>query len=182
MSEAIDFGALDTGASTEELSALRQSQSFLSELLQDPEARQVVVSRYKAKHPEAFVPEYDVPKQTEALMKPTQERLAAIERERADERATRFWDDVRGRVSASSLPEGSFDDVQKLMTEQGIANPDVAIAYLVAQQKPRSDAFDWRTTLPGSESDEDKGLLEDPRGWARNKAFETITHLQQQAR
>lgn len=177
----IDFGALDAGVTPQQLNDLKTSQAFLQGLLADPEARPIVIARYKKMHPDVYIPEHDVAEQVrqeaEAKIKPVSDELASLRKEREDERAARFWDGVKSKVSASGLAEGSFEDVQKLMTEKGIADPDVAIAYLKSQETPNAESFDWRTSLPDAKDDDNKGLIEDPRGWARQKAHESIDQL-----
>jgi len=184
MAEQIDFSGLgEDTVSPAELRALREAKSFLDLVNADPKARAENIRAYKAKNPNAFIPEHDVAErvkaEAEARIKPIADEMAALNKERQDEKAERFWNSIRTKVSASGLPDGSFDDVQKLMTDQGIANPDVAIAYYKSQIQPKGEQFNWRTTMPGG-SDDEKGLLEDPRGWARDKAHQTITELQRE--
>ncbi len=182
MAGEIDFSALGAEAQIDpkELAALRAAKAFLDEVRDDPEARPHLIRAYKKKHPNEFIPEHDVAERVRAeiteAQKPVAEQLAALKKEREEESARKFWDAAKSKAEAAGV---DFGDVQNLMTSQGITNPDVAVAYLKSQAKVTPETYNWRTSVETG-GEEEKGLLEDPRGWARQMAHSTIAQLKRE--
>ncbi|MGH9697959.1 MAG: hypothetical protein ACRD52_00700 [Candidatus Acidiferrales bacterium] len=176
MSERIDFDELFRNAGPEDRAIIEEAQRLREYVYSDPEARAAYLRSYKKKNPNAVIPELDSAeasrKATEDATKPLREKIDAFEKERGEEKSTNFWGGVRKKAEAGGV---EFDDVQKLMSTEGISNPDVAVAYLKAQtERPAEEVLaDYSAQLPGK-TDEDKGLLEDPIGWSRREAARTI--------
>ena len=181
-----DFAALArANPSPDELKSLREARAFLDDINGDPEARSAMMKAFKKKHPNVTIPELDmvdrVKTVVESVVKPAVDSVKALQKRDDEQQASRFWGEVAAKVNAAGLPTGAFADIQKLMTEQGISNPDIAIQYFKSTIETKPADYNWRGSLPDGKSDEEKGLLEDPRSWAKNQAHKAIDELNRQA-
>lgn len=172
----IDFDQL--GMDANELENLRGFKSLVEKMSSDPEGRAAILRFHKKQNPNMYIPEVDaaehVIKQTEERLKPLEERLGAVTKERDEERAQRFWDGVRQKAQDAGV---DFEEVQKLMSEQGIVNPDIAVGWLEKQKQPtNNEPYSWSPPI-SADSEEEKGLLEDPTGWGRKAAYNALNDI-----
>lgn len=104
-------------------------------LANDPEVRGDFFSLMKKQNPKLSIPEVDVRSQMQSALEQEREERAKLEqRVRDNETRDKIRADRAQALKESGLGEGDIDEIEKVMTEQGIAN-HVTAAKFVAQSR-----------------------------------------------
>jgi hypothetical protein len=158
--------------STEERSNVMRESEALRKLMNHPDVGLEAKRLYKKVVPDANFPELRQQEQIEAATKPLQDKIATMERE-----------DLERRVAANRTANHKLcadagykpEDVEKVMSEEHIANYDTAIRYLKGQRAlaPATPASVTPMRMPTEMGD----IRKNPNGWAREQAFKAIDEI-----
>jgi hypothetical protein len=124
------------------------SYKLLNDLWDHPEHGATTKRAAKSVNPALRVPEIDV---AEPLLKPINEKLSAFEEENkklreeleADKKSReddKALGDLQSKLTAAQkkhrLTDEAMGEVKKIMAERGVADPDIAAQYVVANIEP----------------------------------------------
>ena len=160
--------------------AQRQLATLVNTMLQNPEARTLLHKATKIVNPNASIPEIDAKNEVLGELAKTNERLAALQKEREDEKSQREADKRTEAFAAgwnkqkSSLLKAGYTDegiaaVEKLAEERGLPDLEAAAALFDRLNPPPDPAQprgsgNWDLFEGAQDSDEEerKRLLANP--------------------
>jgi hypothetical protein len=131
-----------------DLRILQETYKLMNEVTDHPEYGLPTKRAMKAIRPDLRFPEIDV---ADPLLKPINEKLSAIEEENKKLREEREADrrereddkalgDLQSKLTAAQkkhrLTDEAMGEVKKIMAERGVADPDIAAQYVVANIEP----------------------------------------------
>jgi DNA-binding protein H-NS len=154
------------------------------DIINDPDLKMPAWELFKKKNPNVPVPEFDA---AHAASKPILEKLAALEKQIADDKDRREKEDsertertreqtaketiaqARRRLKADGWGDEAIGKIEALMQERGIGDYDVAAAYVRSQLPktvPLNQTYEGRDLNwfnPGDDQPDAKLLMENPR-------------------
>lgn len=152
-----------------ELASLRGVSQTVQTMLNDPEARRLVLTAQKKVNPKAVIPELDAATPVLAEVTSLKESVAKIEKLFTDDRTQREekdrlrelrerWNGGQAKLRASGYNAEGIAAIEKIMEEKGIADHEIAAAYFDRINPPAepvassSNRFDFPRKAP--ENDE----------------------------
>lgn len=148
----------------------QKTVEFVRTLMGNPKAKKLLLQAEKTIYPDKKIPEIDEPDprdlEIEALKKRQDEwekKTAAEkdEREKAEKLAAfkKNIDDGLAKLRASGVTDEGITAVQKLMDERGIADPEIAFAYLEKMNPPAAPSDpvgsgSWNLFEPSAKDDD----------------------------
>jgi hypothetical protein len=117
--------------------------------LKNPKAKRKILEAQKIVDPKADIPELDEPDPIEALKKESDEKIAALQKEIADDKAARerdgrlaqlqaLKDNGIKQLRAQRYTDDGIKAVEKIMEEKGILDPLDAAAIFERDHPPQS--------------------------------------------
>jgi hypothetical protein len=167
-----------------QLLGMRGLTEQVSKMLAHPEARKLVLKARKTVDPNASIPEIDASEPVNAELAKINERLEAMAKSQAEERAaakaeaetakfTQQWDAKKSALKRQGYMDEAIEGIEKLATERGIADLDAAAAYYDKLNPPATvvhpngqrgvDFFASRDVVPEDGDKHIKALM-DSRG------------------
>lgn len=156
----------------EERTAVLRESEALRKLMNHPDVGIEAKKLYKKVQPDANFPELRQQELVEASTKPLQEKIERMEREDLERRvAQRRTENHAACTQAGYKPE----DVEKVMTDEHIADYGTAIRYLKGQQAlaPTTPASVTPMRMPDNMGD----IRKNPTAWARDQAFKAMDEI-----
>ncbi len=159
-------------SSLEEMTEAERNSEVLKRMMNHPELGSEAKRLWKKIEPKARFPELEIEDKVSAATKELQEKINALEQKGIEDR-------VRANREANhkKITDAGFDvaQVEKVMTDEHIADYDTAVKYLRGQNAlapPTPQAI-----TPIRMPDDLKDIQKNPAAWARGKAFEAINEL-----
>jgi hypothetical protein len=161
--------------SLEDMTEAERNSEILKRLMNHPEVGREAKRLWKKVEPRANFPDLDLEDQVSAATKALNEKVEKLEQERIEDRVRANREANHKRVRDAGF---EVEQVEKVMTDEKIANYDTAIKYLQGQSAlapPTPEAV-----TPIRMPDNLKDIQKNPAQWARNEAFKAINELKAQ--
>jgi hypothetical protein len=161
--------------SLEQMTDDERNSAILKRLLNHPEVGRDAKRLWKKIEPKANFPDLDLEDQVAAQTKTLNEKIEKLEQEQLEGRVI-----ANREANHKRIKDAGFDvaQVEKVMTDEKIANYDTAIKYLRGQSAlapPTPEAV-----TPIRMPDNLKDIQKNPIAWARGEAFKAINELKAQ--
>ncbi len=160
--------------SLEEMTEAERNSEILKRMMNHPEFGDEAKRIWKRIEPKARFPDIEVKDAVAKATTEMQEKIDKLEAERLEERVRSNREANHKMIRDAGL---NVEQVEKVMTEEKIANYNTAIKYLQGQNAlapPTPEAI-----TPIRMPDELKDIQKNPTAWARTKAYEAINELKQ---
>jgi hypothetical protein len=161
--------------SLEDMTADERNSKILQRLMNHPEVGREAKRLWKKVEPAANFPDLDLEDQVTKATQELNDKVAKLEQEQLEGRV------LANRAANHKLVrDAGFDveQVEKVMTDEKIANYETAIKYLRGQSAlapPTPEAV-----TPIRMPDNLKDIQKNPTQWARGEAFKAINELKAQ--
>jgi hypothetical protein len=162
------------GLSAEQINNLASLAKSLGE---DPKTRRSFQRLIKEKNPATIIPELDAEDAITKTSEQLRQENEAIRQELTNDRIARQRQMLQARIE-DSYPGMKFDDVEKAMTDHGIANHETAAKFLFNERKLAEPAAE----IPGRGGpmmmpNEAKAFFKSPTTTARKLAHDAMTDI-----
>jgi len=158
--------------SLEDMTEAERNSEVLKRMMNHPELGLEAKRLWKKIEPKARFPDLELSDQVSAATKELEAKLEKLENERLEERVRANRDANHKMIREAGL---DVEQVEKVMTDEKIANYGTAIKYLQGQHALAPPTPD--SVTPIRMPDELKDIQKNPAAWARAKAHEAINEL-----
>ncbi len=158
--------------SLENLTEEERNSAILKRMMNHPEFGDEAKRIWKKIEPAARFPDIEMKDQVATATKALQDKIDALENKQLEERVLANRKENHKKVTDAGF---SVEQVEKVMTDEKIANYDTAIKYLQGQNAMAPPTP--QSVTPIRMPDDLKDIQKNPTMWARAKAHEAISEL-----
>ncbi len=134
-----------------ELLRLRKQDQTVHALMQNPKSKKKIFEAYKEHDPNVRIPELDAEEAVKAPVNKLTEQVEALQKQIADDKAEREKNEKlstlsgnvergKAKLRQSGWTDEGIAEVEKVMTERGILDVEVAAAFYEKQHPPQAPA------------------------------------------